>query len=82
MLEKKEFGYIILFDGSDYMTEKELKGYVLKLFKYKSISSKQFMTAKNNLEQIKEFDELFYYFNMGKFQSTFGIKLLKIRKMM
>ena len=54
------------------MTEKELKGYVLKLFKYKSISSKQFMTAKNNLEQIKEFDELFYYFNMGKFQSTFG----------
>lgn len=54
------------------MTEKELKGYVLRLFHFKSISSKQFMNATRNLEQIKESDPLFYYFNMGKLQTTFG----------
>ena len=54
------------------MTEKQLKGYVLRLFKYKSISPRQFFIAKNNLEQLKESDPLFYYFNMGKLHTAFG----------
>lgn len=54
------------------MTEKQLKGYVLRLFKYKSISPRQFFIAKNNLEQLKESDPLFYYFNMGKLHTSFG----------
>lgn len=54
------------------MTEKQLKGYVLRLFKYKSISPKQFMIARSNLEKIKESDPFFYYFNMGKLQTVFG----------
>lgn len=54
------------------MTEKQLKEYVLRLFKFKSISSKQFMIARSNLEKIKENDPLFYYFNMGKLQTAFG----------
>lgn len=42
------------------MTEKQLKEYVLRLFKFKSISSKQFMIAKSNLEKTKENDPLFF----------------------
>ncbi|MBQ9833989.1 MAG: tetratricopeptide repeat protein [Bacilli bacterium] len=54
------------------MTENQLKGYVLRLFKFKLISSKQFMVARSNLEKIKASDPLFYYFNMGKLQTSFG----------
>lgn len=54
------------------MTEKQLKGYVLRLFRYKSISPRQFFIAKNNLELIKENDPLFYYFHMGKLHTAFG----------
>lgn len=54
------------------MTEKELKSYVLRLFRYKSISDKQFRNAVNNLEQLKDIDPLFYYFNMGKLHTAFG----------
>ena len=54
------------------MTEKQLKNYVLKLYNFKQINSKQFMIARNNLEKIKENDLLFYYFNMGKLQTAFG----------
>lgn len=54
------------------MTEKQLKGYVVNLFRYKTINSRQFLTAIKNLEKIKENDQLFYYFNMGKLQTFFG----------
>lgn len=54
------------------MTEKQLKEYVLRLFKFKSISSKQFMIAKSNLEKIKENDPLFLNFNKGKLQTALG----------
>lgn len=54
------------------MTERELKSYVLRLFKYKSISDKQFRNAVNNLEQLKDIDPKFYYFNMGKLHTAFG----------
>lgn len=54
------------------MTEKQLKGYVLRLYKYKKISDKQFRNAVDNLEQLKENDPIFYYFNMGKLHTAFG----------
>ena len=54
------------------MTNRELRGYVQRLYKYKSISDRQFSNAVNNLEQLRESDPYFYYFNMGKLHSLFG----------
>ena len=54
------------------MTEKQLKGYLLRLYKYKKISDKQFRNAVGNLEQLKENDPIFYYFNMGKLHTSLG----------
>ena len=54
------------------MTNRELRGYVQRLYRYKSISDKQFSNAVNNLEQLRSNDEFFYYFNMGKLHCLFG----------
>lgn len=54
------------------MTDRELRGYVQRLYRYKSISEKQFRNAVSNLEQLKDKDLHFYYFNMGKLHSLFG----------
>ena len=54
------------------MTNRELRGYVQRLYRYKSISDKQFSNAVNNLEQLRSSDEFFYYFNMGKLHCLFG----------
>lgn len=54
------------------MINRELRGYVQRLYKYKSISDRQFSNAVNNLEQLRESDPYFYYFNMGKLHSLFG----------
>lgn len=56
------------------MTEKQLKNYVLNIFKFKRISAKQFANVCNNLEQLKEREPVFYYFNMGKLYATFDSK--------
>lgn len=60
------------------MTERQLKWYIKNLFKYKTITPKQFMVAKDNLEKIKDSDQLFYYFYMGKLQTAFGNSELAI----
>ena len=54
------------------MTDRELRGNVQRLYRYKSISSKQFSNAINNLEELREKDLYFYYYNMGKLHSLFG----------
>ena len=54
------------------MTEIQMKNYVLRLFRYKEISDKQFKNAIKNLEKLKDSDLLFYYFNMGKLHTLFG----------
>ena len=54
------------------ITEMQMKNYVIRLFKYKEISDKQFRNAIRNLEKLKDSDLLFYYFNMGKLHTLFG----------
>lgn len=54
------------------MTDRELRGYVQRLYRYKSISDKQFRNAVNNLELLRDKDPYFYYFNMGKLHTLFG----------
>ena len=54
------------------MTDRELRGYVQRLYRYKSISDKQFRNAVNNLELLHDKDPYFYYFNMGKLHTLFG----------
>ena len=54
------------------MTKQQMKKYVLKLYKYKKISDYQFRNAIGNLEQLRDSDLLFYYFNMGRLHTAFG----------
>ena len=54
------------------MTERDMRNYVQRLYRYKSVSDRQFRNAVNNLEQLRENDPYFYYFNMGKLHSLFG----------
>lgn len=54
------------------MTEMQMKNYVLRFFRYKEISDKQFKNAIKNLEKLKDSDLLFYYFNIGKLHTLFG----------
>jgi len=54
------------------MTEKQMKNYIFRLYKYKTISDIQFRNAVNNLERLRDSNLLFYYFNMGKLHTTFG----------
>lgn len=54
------------------MTEKQMKNYVIILYKYKQINDYQFNKAVNYLEKLRDSDLLFYYFNMGKLHTAFG----------
>lgn len=53
------------------MTEKQMRNYVIGLYKYKEISDKQFENAVKNLKILKDNDLFFYYFNMGKLHTFF-----------
>jgi len=54
------------------MTEKQMKNYVIILYKHKKINDSQFRKAVNYLEKLRDSDQLFYYFNMGKLHTAFG----------
>lgn len=54
------------------MTEKQMRNYVRGLYKHKKIRDYQFRNAVSNLENLRDSDLLFYYFNMGKLHTAFG----------
>lgn len=54
------------------MTDKQMKNYIRRLYKNKTISDIQFRNAVNNLEKLRDSDLFFYYFNMGRLHTAFG----------
>lgn len=54
------------------MTEKQMKHYIIRLYKCKKIYDYQFNKAVNYLEKLRDGDLLFYYFNTGKLHTAFG----------
>ena len=54
------------------MNERELKQKIIRVYKYKSISNKQYNMTLKNIEYFKDSDPLFYNLNMGKFLTAFG----------
>lgn len=54
------------------MTEKQMKHYIIRIYKCKKIYDYQFNKAINYLEKLRDSDLLFYYFNMGKLHTAFG----------
>ena len=54
------------------MNEKELKQKIIRVYKYKKISDKQYNMTLKFIEYFKDVDPLFYNLNMGKFLTAFG----------